>query len=85
MSEANEGIPQTSGSACGLCGSTSLTDLGHGNGNGTVICNTCGAHWWKRWYTRKEWEAWINEPNDPHQRPLPAETDATNTNQRDSG
>jgi len=52
-----------SGSACGLCGSTSLTDLGHGHGNGTVICNTCGAHWWKSWYTRKEWEAWINEPN----------------------
>ena len=60
----NEGSPQTPGSACGLCGSYSLTDLGHGHGNGTVICNTCGAHWWKRWYARKEWEAWINEPND---------------------
>ncbi len=51
--------PASSGSACGLCGSTSLTNLG-----GTVICNGCGAHWWKRWYTRKEWEEWINEPTE---------------------
>jgi hypothetical protein len=64
MSEANEGSSQTTGSACGLCGSINLTDLGHGHGNGTVICEDCGAHWWQRWYTRKEWKAWINEPNN---------------------
>ena len=67
MSAANEGSCQSAGSACGLCGSTSLTDLGHGHGNGIVICNACGAKWWKRWYTRKEWDAWINEPNDKDQ------------------
>ena len=68
MREQNEvarmnGTRPSAGSACGLCGSTALTDLGHGHGNGTVICNACGAKWWKRWYTRKEWDAWINEPN----------------------
>jgi len=59
----NEGSPQTP-ATCGLCGSTSLTDLAHGHGAGTVICSACGAHWWQRWYTHKEWKAWINEPNE---------------------
>jgi len=47
--------------ACGICGSTGLTDLAHELDAGTVICNACGAHWWRRWYTRKEWESWVNE------------------------
>jgi hypothetical protein len=46
---------------CGLCGSTKITDLGHGHKDGTVICNDCGAHWWKCWYTESEWEAWVND------------------------
>lgn len=73
MSEANEDSRQTPGSACGLCGSARLTDLGHGRGCGTVICNTCGAHYWNRWYTHDEWKAWINEPNASGQ-PRPADS-----------
>jgi transcription elongation factor Elf1 len=45
---------------CGLCGSTSVTDLGHGRSEATVVCHTCGAHWWKRWFSRVEWFAWID-------------------------
>ncbi len=62
MSDNRNESDQPTGSACGLCGSTNLKDLGHGCSNGTVICNACGAHWWQRWYARDEWEAWINEP-----------------------
>jgi hypothetical protein len=46
--------------ACGLCGSTSLTDLGYGDTEGTVICHACGAHWWRVWMSRRDWDAWIN-------------------------
>lgn len=46
---------------CGKCGSTSLNDLGHGLSEGTIICNKCDAHWWKKWYTRAEWDVWIED------------------------
>lgn len=47
---------------CGICGSTTLQDLGHGRWEATVICKNpvCRAKWWKRWFTAKEWEKWIN-------------------------
>jgi NADH pyrophosphatase NudC (nudix superfamily) len=46
---------------CGLCGSGGITDFGHGNFEATIVCNACGAHWWKHWYTLTEWEAFVNE------------------------
>jgi hypothetical protein len=57
---------------CGLCGSTRLTDLGHGE-NGTVICKSCDAHWWQRWYTREEWETWINGTKESQSKENPNE------------
>jgi len=44
---------------CGKCGSTSLTDLGHGK-KGAVICHDCGAQWWERWRSKKDHEDYIN-------------------------
>lgn len=46
---------------CGLCGSLRVTDFGYKRFEATVICNACGAHWWKRWHTKAEWEAYVNE------------------------
>jgi hypothetical protein len=47
--------------ACALCRSVNLTDLGHGSqSGGTVICQACGAHWWRVWRTAREWERWVN-------------------------
>lgn len=51
---------------CGVCGSSNITDLGHGVTVATVICHNCGAHWWQRWFTRADWEKWINENTAQH-------------------
>jgi ribosomal protein L40E len=52
---------------CDKCGSTDLNDLGASRWKyqtqSAVICNKCNAHWWKKWYTRAEWEAYINAPD----------------------
>jgi hypothetical protein len=47
---------------CGFCGGTSVTDLGHGRNEGTIICNNlkCKAKFWRKWYTASEWERYIN-------------------------
>jgi len=59
---SNNEHSQSPPTACGICGSPSVTDLGHGSRlEGTVICHACGAKWWRRWYSRRDWETWINE------------------------
>ena len=51
-------------SRCGLCGSDNLNDLGAAKWKfqtqGAVVCNDCNAHWWNKWMTKTEWEAWVN-------------------------
>lgn len=45
---------------CGVCQSTRIQHFGVRLGEGTVICLSCGAKWWKHWYTKKEWKKTIN-------------------------
>lgn len=52
---------QEASGKCGKCGAYNLNDLGHGKGTGTIICLSCGAKWWQKWYTDREWELWIND------------------------
>jgi hypothetical protein len=48
------------------CGHSNYTDLRHGKGDKHLICHVCGRHWYKdREWTRAEWDAWINSPDDP--------------------
>ena len=53
-------IRPSSKDKCGICGSTKLNDLGHKTHEGTVICLSCGGKWWKRWYTKLEFEDYVN-------------------------
>ena len=47
---------------CNICNGTSLNDLTHGHGEGVVVCETCGARWWKNiWRSATEWAVWIEE------------------------
>ena len=51
---------------CNICNGSSLNDLAHGDGEGVIVCQTCGARYWKGiWRTVKEWDAWI-EKDDNH-------------------
>ena len=56
-------LPIADWEQCAMCGSTSLHSLGVRQGDGTVLCLNCGAKWFNRWFTAKEWDAWINEEN----------------------
>jgi hypothetical protein len=47
---------------CGKCGSGNVNDLGKGLYESTVICRVCEAHWWDKWYSKEEWDAWIGSP-----------------------
>jgi hypothetical protein len=46
---------------CGICGSGNLQSLAvTPRSDATIICHECGAKWWRRWYTKKEWDRFIN-------------------------
>jgi hypothetical protein len=47
--------------ACGVCASTNLNDLRHIPSHASIICKDCGAHWWKSWYSKSEWDKLIDD------------------------
>lgn len=53
-------------SVCGICGGTSIRDLGHGRGDATIICDNrdCRAKFWRKWYTAAEWTKWVECVSD---------------------
>jgi hypothetical protein len=40
---------------CGICGSTKVIDLRHGKPPVNLRCVDCGARFWERWHSKKEW------------------------------
>jgi hypothetical protein len=44
---------------CGKCGSGRL-DAVSPFAESTVVCLQCHSLWWKQWYTRAEWEDYVN-------------------------
>lgn len=62
ITTTRSGDMEDSPHACGICGSLRTTDLAHGRGEDRrIVCFACGGQFWKQWYTRKDWEVWINE------------------------
>lgn len=48
---------------CGVCKGHDVTDLSHGRGEPSIHCHGCGAHYWRKWYTSKDWETHVNAPD----------------------
>ena len=62
----NKDLNITKPTACGLCESTSLNDLGGTSHYAcTIICNNCDAHWFRGiWRSREDWFNWINNDKE---------------------